>query len=76
MQVFTNEFIAAVKSKLESIQEGFYMTREQLCISLGVAATHSNAISMLLAMPEFAEFEAVKSRGIRRRKLLPAAVAA
>jgi hypothetical protein len=73
MQVFTSEFIASVKSKLESIQDGFYMTREQLCISLNIAPAYANSITMLLSQPEFSNFEAVKSRGIRRKKNLATA---
>jgi hypothetical protein len=73
MQVFTSDFLAAVKSKLESIQPGFYMTRSQLCLSLNIASDYEGVISMLLGTPEFSDFEAVKSRGIRRKKTLPVA---
>lgn len=73
MQVFTTEFIQAVKGKLETLQPGFYMTREQLCVAIGITGHYSNAISMLLATPEFSEFETVKSRGIRRKKEVVAA---
>lgn len=69
MQVFNQEFVDAVKSKLETIQPGFYMTREQVCLAVGISGTYANAISILMAGPEFADFESVKSRGIRRKKV-------
>lgn len=68
MQVFNPEFIAAVKTKLETLQPLQYMTREQLCVSLGVGSAYTNAISIIMSDPEFADFESVKSRGIRRKK--------
>ncbi len=73
MQVFTTEFVSAVKAKLESLQDGFYLTRDQLCVSLNVPSECAGVITMLLATPEFSCFEAVKSRGIRRRKVAPLA---
>lgn len=69
MQVFTTEFVETIKGKLDSIQDGFYMTREQLCISLNIAPIYANAISILLTTDEFSCYESVKSRGIRRKKI-------
>jgi len=73
MKVFTDEFVNAVKGKLETLPDGDYLTREKLCIAINVPAVYANAISMLMAQPEFSGFEAVKSRGIRRKKIQPIA---
>lgn len=71
MQVFNPEFVQAVKAELETLKDGFYMTREMLCVAVGVPKEYANAISMITLDPEFSEFEAVKSRGYRRKKVVP-----
>lgn len=76
MKVFTQEFVAAVLAKLGKLEQGSYLTREQVCVAIGVTGAYSNAISMLMAEPEFARYETVKSRGIRIKKdwVEPAAI--
>jgi hypothetical protein len=71
MQVFTNEFVQAVKSALDGLQPLQYLTREQVCLAIGIDKSNMNAISILLVQPEFAAYETVKSRGIRKKKEYP-----
>ena len=68
MKVFTEEFVQAVEDKLNKLEPLAYLTREQICLALNVPAVYMPAISMLLADERFNNFEAVKSRGIRRKK--------
>lgn len=69
MKIFTQEFTDAVKNVLESLEEGMYLTRENVCLKIGLTGQHSNAISILLSEPEFADhYELVKSRGIRLKR--------
>ena len=69
MKIFTQEFRDAVKGALDQLEEGMYLTREHVCLKIGLTAFHANAISILLSEPEFAEdYELVKSRGIRLRR--------
>jgi hypothetical protein len=69
MQVFNQEFVDAVKVQLAKVQPGFYITREQVCLAVEVSGAYANAISILMAGPEFAGYESVKSRGIRPKKI-------
>jgi len=73
MTVFNPEFVQAVRDQLNTLQPGFYLTREQVCNALGVPKAFSNAISILFEAGEFPEFETVRSRGIRKRASVLAA---
>jgi hypothetical protein len=68
MQVFTNEFVQGIKQALSKLEPGFYLTREQVCMAMGIDKSNMNAISIIMATPEFAGYESVKSRGIRIKK--------
>jgi hypothetical protein len=67
MQVITSEFKNAVLGQLLDLKSGFYLTRDQLCMGAGTEIKYANLVSILMSEPEFAEFETVKSRGIRRK---------
>jgi hypothetical protein len=69
MKVFTEEFIQAVEDKLNKLEPLAYLTREQICLALNVSLVYMPAISILMADERFNVFEAVKSRGIRRKKI-------
>lgn len=69
MNVITNEFKNAVIGQLLDLKPGFYLTREQLCLGAGVDPKFAGVVSLLMTEPEFADFEGVKSRGYRRKKV-------
>ena len=69
MKVFTDEFVQAVEDKLNKLEPLQYLTREQICAALNVPAVYMPAISIILSDERFNQFEAVKSRGIRRKKV-------
>ena len=69
MKVFTDEFVQAVKTKLDTLEPLQYLTREQLCLALNVSPEYMSAISIVMKDEQFSEFESVKSRGIRRKKV-------
>lgn len=73
MNVFNQEFVTAIKAKLDSLEPLAYLTREQICAAIGVDKTYVNAVSIVMQEPQFADYEAVKSRGIRRKKISAAA---
>lgn len=68
IKVFSQEFHAAVYDVLETLEDGFYLTREQLLGKLGLPAEYGPTIPVLFESGGLPEYEAVKSRGIRRRK--------
>ena len=68
MNVFTDEFVNAVKGQLDKVEAGYSITREQLCEKIGVPGIYSAAISVLFQTETFADFEIVRAKGIRRKK--------
>ena len=75
MQVFNPEFTTAVLSVLNTHlndEPGSYLTREQVCFKVGVDKMYMNAISIVMLDESFNGFETVKSRGIRKKKVVTA----
>jgi hypothetical protein len=69
MQILNPEFLTAVKGKLDKLEDGSYLTREQVCVLLGVNKDMVGAVTLALMDPMFSNYESVKSRGIRRKKV-------
>ncbi len=72
MQVFNSEFVQAIKNVLES-NTSKYITREEVCVKLGVSKDYAGVISIMFDNGMFPEYETVRSRGIKRRELQAAA---
>jgi hypothetical protein len=69
MDVFNQFFIDSVETRLKMLAVGEYITAEQLCVKVGIDIAFKPVIGMVLAL-YFPDYESVKSRGIRRKKLL------
>ncbi len=67
LKVLNLQFINAVKEVLDKLEEGSYYTREQICAKLGLGIEWAPAISLALLDSTFDGYEAVRSRGIRRK---------
>jgi hypothetical protein len=68
VKVFTDEFVNAIETQLNTLEPLQYLTREQLCSKMQVSADYMNAISIVMKEERFNRFESVKSRGIRLKK--------
>lgn len=72
MQVFNPEFVQSVRDALNA-NTSKYITREELCVKLGLGKEYAQAISIMFEAGLFPEFETIRSRGIRRREIAVAA---
>lgn len=71
MQIFSAEFVNSVKTELEKLTPGRYITREQLCEVLSLSKDAAAAVTLVLSQPEFSAWESVRSRGVRLKKVAP-----
>ncbi len=72
MQIFTDTFVYAVKTNLETLGPKQYMTASDLTSRLGLDETMKPAVMACVAS-QLPDFVATKAKGYGRRKEAPSA---